>query len=268
MKYIFDHIRAGNKEIDRKTVEALADEIIYELMLDKNSFAGMADPRPVGEYLFRHSVNVCVLSLIVAKSLFASKDKLKELAVGALLHDIGKAFVPEEILHKNGPLTDEETEKVQEHTKFGYTLLSKYDTISLFTRHIPYQHHERADGSGYPRGLTNNQMVDYAKIVNLVDSFDAMTSDRPYRDGMKTSVAIKELFKMRKAFDPKIMKIFLRSVAPFPMGEKVRLSNGDVGFVIKINHREVDRPVISVTRDGAKHRVDLSVEKRLDIEAV
>jgi HD-GYP domain-containing protein (c-di-GMP phosphodiesterase class II) len=266
IKEIITNIRAGNKDINIRIIGNLVDEIIHQINRDKNIFIGLADPRPVQDYLYRHSVNVCVISLVMAKSLVLSKDKLKELGLGALLHDIGKALVPSAVLEKNGPLGEKGLEVVKEHTKLGYSLLAKKKTVGLFARHVPYQHHERADGSGYPRGLINDQITDYAKIVSLVDAFDAMTSDRPHAKGRRNSLVIKELFKLRKSFDSKIMKIFLRSVAPFPIGEKVRLSNGEGGYVIKINPREVDRPVVSVASDGVERLINLSVKKRLDIE--
>lgn len=265
IKNISESLRAGSKTFKVLEVKNLAELIIKEFEQESNTFIATVDPKNVEDYRYRHAVNVALISLVIAKSLFLTKEKIKMLVTGALLHDIGSAFIPEEILNKRSGLSKAEMEQVREHPKYGYALLSKFKTVSLYTRHIPYQHHERADGSGYPRGLKNDQIDTLSKIVGLADVFDAMTSDKVYRQGMKYSEAIKELQACHNLFDEKLLSILCKSIAPFTIGEQVTLSSGHKAYVVKINPQVLDKPLVSVSQGSEKILLDLRREKDVRI---
>lgn len=265
LKGIAESIRTGNKTVDLSQVKHLAEQIIKEFEQDANTCIVTTDPKDIDDYVYRHSVNTCLISLVLAKSMFLSKERVKTLAIGALLHDIGTAFVPKEILEKRSSLNKEELFKVREHSRFGYVFLSRFKTVNLFTRHIAYQHHERADGSGYPRGLKNGQIDPLAKIVSIADVFDAMTSDKPYKKAMRNSEAIKELSEDTHLFDQQIVSILLKSIAPFTLGEKVQLNNGESAYVLRVNPREIDKPLVSVERAKKQLIIDLKKQGTYEI---
>lgn len=274
---VHDSITAIKKtgRFDRKRVIQAVDAIIEELLQEKDLIVNILDLKSTGDYTFRHSVNVCILSLIIGRSMFYYKDKLRELGVGSLLHDIGKSLIPDNILNKKGRLTNEEFEEIKKHSRLGYDLLLPFKNMNLLSRHISYQHHERYDGSGYPRGLEGDSIIEYARIVAIVDCYDAMTSDRVYRTAMMPADAIKEIaHKSKDQYDPKIIKIFLRSVAPYPVGVKVVLNTGQEAIVLKINPKDVVRPVIallknhnSISNNGHDilKRIDMLEDESLEI---
>lgn len=265
IKELVGGLRAGSKSIDVSRIKTLADEIIRDFEQETNTFIATIDPKNPQDYEFRHSVNVCLIAMVLAKSLFLTKERLKILVTGALLHDIGKAFIPEEILNKKSSLSKAEMTKIQEHPRYAYALLSKYKTVSLYTRHIAYQHHERADGSGYPRGLTSKEIEPLAKIIGLADVFDAMTSDKPYKQGMKHSQAINELKQSSHLFDQNLLSILFKSIAPFTVGEQVTLNSGEKAYVVKINPQMLDKPVVGFARGNQRILLDLKSEKGCEI---
>lgn len=266
----------SNGKLDLKRLSRVVDLIVDEILQEKDLIINLLDLRSIGDYTYRHSVNVCILSIIIARSLFYSRDQLKNLGVGAILHDIGKAMISENILNKKDTLTNEEFKEIKKHSRYGYEILGKFKNINLLSKHIAYQHHERVDGSGYPRELTSDDMIEFAKIVSIVDVFDAMTSNRVYRDACLPSEAIKQIAKTdREKFDSKLIKIFMRSIAPYPVGVKVQLNNGLEGIVTKINSEAIDRPVITITEKSnigpydkeylTDFRLDLCIDDSLEI---
>jgi HD-GYP domain-containing protein (c-di-GMP phosphodiesterase class II) len=165
---------------------------------------------------------------------------VKDLGEGAILHDIGKLFIPDEILNKNGPLTDEEFELVRRHTNDGFEVLRRKRSISLFSAHVAYQHHERLDGSGYPRRLTGDDIHEFAKAVAIVDSYDAMTSDRAYRSALPPHEAISILVRETGGkYDRDLVGRFMKLVAMYPVGSVVRLSSGEVCTVVNATRKSL-----------------------------
>lgn len=210
----------------------------------------LEDIRTFDDYVFLHSVNVAVFALMTGRTLGYQESNLVDLGLGALLHDIGMISVDPAILHKNQGLSAPEQEEVMKHPEIGFNILRTYREVSPKAAHIAYQHHERVDGTGYPRQLRDSQIVDYAKIVAVVDTFDAITSDRPHRHGYSTTDAVIVLKKLSNSyFDPEMVEAFTSNVALFPIGSLLSLNTGHIAVVTSVDRINSTQPVISVICD-------------------
>ncbi|MCK8828302.1 HD-GYP domain-containing protein [Natroniella acetigena] len=233
---------------DRKQILDLIDNVINLITKDDKLFSSLKDVRKLEDELFFHSTNVTILSLLIGKRMDYSDKQLKELGIGAFLHDIGKAKIPAKILHKPGKLTDKEFEEIKKHTTYGYKILKEHEEVPDVSAEIAYQHHERCDGSGYPRGLSAAYIRDYAKIVSIVDVFDSMINDRVYREGIKIPEVIEHLYVSisEKKVHRKIASVFLEIITPYPIGSIVELSIGHKAVVTKVNENNKLRPIVTV----------------------
>lgn len=218
----------------------------------------------VDHYLYQHSLNVCVYTTLLGIAEGFDREDLMMLGMGAILHDVGKSRIPVEILKKPGKLTDQEFEVMKQHTEIGYKLLREEPNIPLLTAICALQHHERLDGSGYPRGLQDKEIHDYAKWIGLVDSYDAMTSRRVYRDAMLPHQAIELLYAgTGTLYEQHMVQQFRDKVAIYPIGLTVTMNSGETGVVVDINAACPHRPIIRVLEEGGEavvspYEIDLS----------
>ncbi|WP_071393664.1 HD-GYP domain-containing protein [Bacillus tuaregi] len=234
-----------------KEYKAVIKHIMSELNEKPKLMSILSDVCVHDTYIFTHSLNVTLYSLAVGMELKLPSDKLEAIGLGALMHDIGKVSVPKEILMKPGKLNDEEYAVVKQHSTAGFELLRNTHTVPLLVSHCAFQHHERLDGSGYPRGLRGNDIHDYAKIVAVADVFDAVTSHRVYREAMLPHEGLEMLYAgSERHFHPKIVKAFQNSVAIYPVGITVSLNDGRKGVVVKQNKSLNDRPVVRIIETG------------------
>ncbi len=239
-----------------QAVKNVVNNILDELLNNSNILVHLTDIRSFDDYTFGHSVNVCVLSIITALSLGYSEPKLKELGVGALLHDIGKTKIDKEILNKPGDLTPEEFNEIQRHTEYGFNILREYMEISLLSAHIAFQHHERWDGNGYPRGLGGLDIHQYARIVAVADVYDALLADRPYRPAYNVNQALNILTRMAGSYlDFDCVMSLKSNVAIYPIGSFVQLTTGDICIVIDVNKNNPARPKLRIVLDKNKKRI-------------
>jgi len=270
-----------------KDINSFVDELMNE-----NILSGLNSIRSFDNYTFEHSVDTAVLSIIIAKRLFLNKDKLRQIAIGEFLHDIGKIFIDEKIINKPGKLTAEEYEQVKQHTTYGYELLKDIDNIGEASRHIPYQHHERQDGKGYPRCLRGNNKIDdgsvgyaeqdkmimIAEIAAIADVYDACISDRPYRKGLSPDF-VYELIKNGSGtqFNRELVDCFLGVMPKYPVGSEVRIKNGIykdfTGVVMSLNIQQLSKPKVKLLCDAKKNKIkpfeiDLSSDSTMDMECV
>ncbi|MDF2548009.1 MAG: metal dependent phosphohydrolase [Anaerosolibacter sp.] len=256
-----------------QNLNKLAKNIVDEISSAKNVLVSLVDIKSMDNYTYEHSVNVTVLSLVLGAELRLSKNDLYDLGIGAMLHDIGKAFLPKEILLKKGKLTDEEYAVAKEHTTRGYNYLKELYSIPGPARIIALQHHEKVDGTGYPSGLTGNKLSKLAKIIAITDTYDAMTSDKPYKKAVSPQEAIEYIMGSAGThFDFEIAQTFVRKVVPYPVGTLVRLSNGDYGVVEEVVPNFPLRPKVKVIRQTAVSvemlQIDLLKETNLVIEGI
>ncbi|WP_069648943.1 HD-GYP domain-containing protein [Caloranaerobacter ferrireducens] len=266
IKNIMDELNvSSNVHIDKILI--IVDQIIEEILSHDELLIKLEEIRAVDEYTFGHSVNVSVLSIITGACLGYTKEELKELGLGAMLHDIGKVRVPDNILNKPGKLTEEEFHEIKKHTIYGYEILKTIKDISETSRLIALYHHERVDGQGYPLSIKGDEIHEFARIVSIADVYDALTSDRIYKKRIKNYQAVEYLLTMSgHQFDYDIAKIFVNNIALYPVGEGVLLNTGEKGFVIKVNKDFPTRPVIRILYDSKGDRLIKPVDVDLMFE--
>lgn len=258
--------------LDTPAITEVVDMLIDDLSTKPNLLVNVFDIRLKDDYTFAHSVNVCSFAILIGMSFALHRGQLRELAIGALMHDLGKTVLPSEILQKPGPLSPNEYEQMQEHTNFGFNILRRQDEISLLSAHIAFQHHERVDGTGYPRALIGSDIHLYGRIVAVADVYDALVSDRAYRSRYLPHKAAEMLSEASgKAFDEEVVRHFLQQIAFYPTGTLVRLSTGIIGVVVDVNKPVTTRPVIRALYDsvgddiGEYYELDLSKNNEVSI---
>ena len=245
-KKAFADVKAGRK-VNSAEMEAVADGFIDSVFRNQDALTCMTRIREKDAYLLEHSVNVSILMTILAKHMKLDKEMIHELATGALLHDIGKIKIDDKILHKPGRLTPEEMAIMQSHVVHSKEILSAADNISPISLDIASNHHERIDGSGYPNGSSGDDISMHARMIAIVDAYDAMTADRCYKDGMNPINALKLLMNSSKtAYDAKIIQQFIQAVGVHPVGSLVLLKSGKLAIVTETNFTEPLKPVVKV----------------------
>ncbi len=250
IKNAMDSLRYGYS-LEVKPIRNSVCKMIDELMDEKDAMVNMQDLKSNDMYTFSHSVNVCVLSLITGISMKYDEEKLRELGMGAMLHDIGKTRIPHEILNKPESLTKEEFELVKKHTSYGYELLKRSDVLSTYASYIALTHHERYDGEGYPLGLRGEEIHEFARIVSVADVFDAITSDRVYKKRINVNEAVEYLIGMGDhQFDYNIVRSFIEHITIYPPGTCVLLNSGEKAIVVDVNKKYPTRPIVRILADG------------------
>ncbi len=242
------------------TIKQTVNDMLRQVLKERYVMLNLTEVRGSDSYVFTHSVNVCMLSLIVGLFLKFKRDQLKTLGLAALLHDVGRTRVPKSILYKPASLTDEEFAQVKKHTVYGYEMLKTYrqlpETVSL----TALQHHERLDGTGYPNGLKGEEIGLFARIVAVADVFDALIADRPFRKAFFPHQAVEIIVNSSGQFDPDILKVFVENVAIYPLGSVVCLNNGEIGVVVDMNKGKQTRPVIRIMYDREAKKVQFIKE--------
>lgn len=235
-------------------------KIIDEIICNSDIISNMVDLKIYDDYTYFHSVNVAILALIIGNSLKFQKKMLIQLGMAAILHDIGKKFTPIEILLKPGKLTEEEFDIIKEHPYNGYQFIKhSFPMIPASTYVGILQHHERFDGFGYPSGTKGENISLFGRILAVCDVYDALVSDRPYHKAYLPSEALEFIQGgSGSMFDPEIVLAFTYKIASYPLGTAVRLSNGEVGIVVK-NYEEFNtRPKVKIIKNNVvSHYIDL-----------
>ncbi|GAB6181859.1 HD-GYP domain-containing protein [Desulfotomaculum defluvii] len=223
----------GGDISDTSKIYPTINDIIDQLLDNTKLIVELVDIRTMDDYVFAHSVNVCVLALMTGISLGFERPKLFHLGMGALLHDIGKIFVPKNILDKPGRLTEEEYAEVKKHPAYGLDILSKNPHVSSLSRMVVYQHHERYNGEGYPQNLKDSEIHQFAQITGMVDMYDALTANRVYRGAFPPHEAYEMIAGSGNyLFDFNIIQPFLSNIAAYPAGTIVELSSGEIAVVV------------------------------------
>ena len=220
----------------RKTpnIASQVEDIVDELFANRDIMVNMLDLSSYDNYTCSHSLNVGILSIVLAMAMGFPRSETVGIGAGALLHDIGKVFISKPILQKNGPLTDEEFEIVKKHPKDGYEYISKRYHIPLRHCATILDHHEKFDGTGYPSGKIGTDISIFGRICAVADVYDALSSKRPYRDAMPPCECVEYIMGGSDSlFDPKVVDVFTQRIAPYPVGTSVKLSNGWVGLVVE-----------------------------------
>ncbi|MEX2104151.1 MAG: HD-GYP domain-containing protein, partial [Bacilli bacterium] len=231
--------------------------IVDDVRSQPRVLINLANIYATDDYIYHHSVNVTVLSLAMGMGLGFNSKQLTELGIGSILHDIGKTKTPSAILHKPDKLTDEEWEIMKQHSADGYEMLRQEPEISVTSAHIAYQHHERYNGSGYPRGLAGNEIHPYARIVAVADTYDALVGNRTYRKAFLPHQAIELLLGSGNfLYDYEVIKVFVDRVALYPIGMTVTLDTGEKGIVIHNTPGRPQRPLLRMIENASGETID------------
>ncbi|TIH19943.1 HD-GYP domain-containing protein [Marinifilum sp. JC120] len=183
-------------------------------------------------YLYTHSLNTAILSAILGRYIGLSREAVEELSMTAMLMNIGQLWLPKQLMHKKGKLSKDEFKQIKIHTLKGCEFLSAQNSPQDIIKSVK-SHHEKYDGTGYPQGLTGNEIPQFARIISICDSYDALTSDRPYREALTPNAAIKHLYSMaNSSFHPRYLESFIKCVGIYPVGCFVKLSDGRYGVVV------------------------------------
>ncbi len=246
MENVFKGIRCGKKIILTDVSEEL-DDLIVEIIQNNNILGRIRQLEEKDDYTFNHSLNVSMLATMIGKWLNYSDKHIKQLALTGLFHDIGKLKVPDNIINKPGKLTGKEFEIIKKHPIYSFNILSETVGISKNVLIGVLQHHEREDGSGYPQGIKGDKIHEYAKIIAVCDVYDALTSDRKYKNKSSPFYAA-EILRDQSfgVLNPKITRIFLDKVSNFYVGCKVLLSNGEKGEVIYIYPQSPTKTIVKL----------------------
>lgn len=253
------HLKAG-EPIDITPLAAVAEEMVDTMFTHGDAMLCLARIRAKDAYLMEHSMNVAILLANFGRYLGLDRSVLKELTLGGLLHDVGKIMTPDEVLNKPGKLTDEELEVMREHVVHSHDILAATAGITPIMLEVAANHHERIDGTGYPRRLKGDQLSLYTRMSGIVDVYDAVTADRVYKQGMQPTQAFRILLKgVDLHFDADLVTRFIKCMGVYPVGTLVQLSNQRLAVVMQRNEQQPLKPVVKVIYH-AGHRHYLEVQ--------
>jgi len=249
------------------------EEVLDEILTNSTTVFYLIQMQSRNDLIFHHSVNVAVLSLLVGKCLNLSRLQLRKLGLGALLHDLGKIRLPEDLLVKERNLTEDERNLVRMHPIWSKEMIQRNPDYDFLASVIALQHHERLDGSGYPYGLSGEEIHFLSRICACADVYDALTVDRPYRKRFSYAEALEYLMgNASRLFDLQVVTTMVRHIAPYPVGETVRLTTGEIAVVVRLNEGLPIRPVVRVIRDPNGQPLekprDLDLMKELTVAIV
>lgn len=237
-----------DKPLDIKSLREIVYELVRHILNDDTLFMALTGIRDIDNYTFLHSVDVCIYSVITAKALGMPIHEIRELALAAVLHDIGKCRIPPEILNKPGKLTDEEFFIMKHQSVYGMEIAEKTPDLTPSIPRIICQHHERWNGSGYPIGLKNYDIDRMARIISIADVYDALTANRVYRKRYMPHEAAEYIMSQTELyFDPNLLNTFINSIAIYPENIIVMLNTGEIARVLSSRRGLLSmRPVVSV----------------------
>ncbi|MBP1763201.1 MAG: metal dependent phosphohydrolase [Firmicutes bacterium] len=220
-------------------------QVVDDLTKRDNVLIYLNDVRFKSDYLFMHSTNVGIFAIVIGIKLGLEKDDLFCLGMGALLHDYGKTRINKAILEKKGSLTWDEFNKVKEHSLNGYTILKSETQFDHRMMLIALQHHEWHDGRGYPWGISGEDIHPFSRIVAVADVYDALTTDRVYRQRIPTHEAVRMICQgAGSQFDGDIVQAFCKATVPYEIGSSVKLNNGLYGSILRLNSADTARPIL------------------------
>lgn len=270
VKNVMGEVRMG-KIPKAEPVKAIINEITESVLSDPNAIIGLTMIKNYDNYLYNHSVNVSIISLALGRCMKLSEGELHAVGVAALLHDIGKTGVSENIIRKPGGLSSEEWEKVKQHPLMGSNIIKRMEGMDELIGRLIYEHHIKYDHSGYPQ--TTSNLHPLSQIITISDAYDALTTLRVYQQPHNPVEAVKIMSNFSgRHFNPDTLKAFINMLGLYPVGTMVRLSTNEIGMVTKVNQEDSgEYPVVKIVYDkdggalASPYELDLAVKKDVGI---
>lgn len=243
---LFDNARMG-KTIETAEAQALVEDIAASISRHPHAFISLVRLKSADDYTWLHSVSVCALMMALGRQLQLEAPIVHELGIAGLFHDLGKVGIPLNILNKPGKLTDEEFEIIKKHPAIGTKLLKESGQVSNLVLDVCLHHHEKIDGTGYPKGLKDEQISLYARMGAICDIYDAVTSDRSYKKGWQPAEAIRKMAEWCSGhLDKSLFQVFVKTIGIYPTGSLVRLASGRLAIVIEQHPQSLLTPKVMV----------------------
>ncbi|MBI5587782.1 MAG: HD-GYP domain-containing protein [Deltaproteobacteria bacterium] len=261
VKNVMGEVRMG--KIPRaEPVNEIIGEITESVFSDQNAIVGLTMIKNYDDYLYNHSVNVSIISLSLGRAMKLTEEQLHAVGVAALLHDIGKTGVAENIIRKPGGLSSEEWDKIKEHPLLGSNIIKRMEGMDETIGRLIYEHHVKYDHSGYPQ--TSSSLHPLSQIITISDAYDALTTLRVYQQPHSPVEAVKVMSNFSgRHFNPDTLKAFVNMIGLYPVGTMVRLSTNEIGLVVKVDCEAGDCPVIKVLYGKDGNELDAPYELSL-----
>jgi HD-GYP domain-containing protein (c-di-GMP phosphodiesterase class II) len=252
IKLLFSSVQLG-QALSTKDTQSVVSECVNKVMQNPNAILWLTRLKNCDDYTAEHSINVSLLAIALGRHMGMDKWELENLGICALLHDIGKMNVADEILNKPSALNAEEFAEMAKHTLYARKLLMERSDIYPGAVDVAYNHHERLDGRGYPRGIDASKISMFTRIVTIVDAYDAMTSDRCYKSGMSSLDALRIINKHKGTqFDAEAAQKFIAMIGLYPPGYLMEMTNGEVGIILSHDKGFQLRPKVIMVLDRDK----------------
>ena len=243
---LFKDVRMGNA-LKLDGAVSLVDELNQSIIRNPSALICLSRLKTADNYTYLHSVSVCVLMIALGRQLGMKDDMLKQAGIAGLLHDIGKVFIPDEVLNKPGKLTDEEFNIVKMHPVKGWEFLKDSGEVSDLILDVCRHHHERVDGMGYPDKLSGEALTLFARMGAVCDVYDAITSNRSYKKGWEPVESIRKMAEWNNGhFDEVVFHAFVKTVGIYPTGTLLKLKSGRLGVVTDQSKKSLVMPIVKV----------------------
>lgn len=263
-KIVMSESTKDNAENDNleyiNSLKNIAEELVDNVDSNEQIMLSLVDIKSFDNYMYQHSINVAVISVTIGIAFKMKKEELLDLAEGALLHDIGKIYIPKDIYQKNNELTKEERELYDSHPMKGYEYVKKEFEVDENVLNIILQHHERVDGNGFPNRLKENEISKFAKIISVADCYDYLTSDTVHTRAIPAADALEFIMAhINTLFDYEVVLMFSKILIAYPAGTIVKLSNGDIAVVESTPENYPLRPEVKIIRSNSKERIGCKI---------